>query len=179
MAINKHIVTPDDPDGIVSLGQEASKRLKDTKRNKRVTKAQIRRAIKFIENSGWSYQDVSKVMGWTGEQTDNTEKAAPNDRLKKAKQLHEQTVLSEVDDQELINLFTNDEDLVIASADEQQVEDYYLEPWEGEDGWRFRLMHRNGNIIAGSEAYSSKYAMRNTMYNLSEKLNMEIRPEND
>jgi len=42
---------------------------------------------------------------------------------------------------------------------QKEVAKYFIEPWKSKDGWRFRLRHKNGRIIASSEAYSNKRNM--------------------
>ncbi len=51
---------------------------------------------------------------------------------------------------------------------------YRIEVWEGKDGWRSRIMHRNGNILFNSEAYSSKAACLDTVENFANVTGMKV-----
>jgi len=52
---------------------------------------------------------------------------------------------------------------------------YYVQPWQSKNGWRFRIKHRNGQIIASSEAYSTKQAMEKTLKTLTKQLGLKIK----
>jgi len=54
---------------------------------------------------------------------------------------------------------------------------YRIEAWEGKDGWRSRVMHKNGNILYSSEAYSSKTACMRTAKNFAKITGMSIMME--
>lgn len=51
---------------------------------------------------------------------------------------------------------------------------YKIETYESKDGYRFRIKAINGQIIAHSEAYSSKRSMMRTVRILNKDHNFEI-----
>ena len=51
---------------------------------------------------------------------------------------------------------------------------YKIELYESKDGPRFRILARNGNIIASSEAYSNKGSRTRTVNQLIKNHNFEI-----
>ncbi len=52
---------------------------------------------------------------------------------------------------------------------------YYIGLFEGKDGPRWRLMHKNGNILSTSESYSSMRERDETVVNLAITHKFEIR----
>ena len=52
---------------------------------------------------------------------------------------------------------------------------YYIQTYESKDGARFRIMAKNGKIIADSEAYASKSSLTRTVNNLCKDHNFEIK----
>ena len=60
------------------------------------------------------------------------------------------------------------------NGENEMSEEYYIEVWDSKDGWRWRLMHENGNILAGSEAYSSKQMMEKTADGVAETFKLKI-----
>jgi uncharacterized protein YegP (UPF0339 family) len=60
------------------------------------------------------------------------------------------------------------------NGENEMNEEYYIETWESKDGWRWRLMHENGNILADSEAYSSKQMMSKTADGVAETFKLKI-----
>ena len=60
------------------------------------------------------------------------------------------------------------------NGESEMNEEYYIEVWESKDGWRWRLMHENGNILADSEAYSSKQMMSKTADNVAEAFKLKV-----
>jgi len=51
---------------------------------------------------------------------------------------------------------------------------YRIEMWEAKDGWRSRIMHKNGNILFNSEGYSSKAACMRTAKNFAKLAGMDV-----
>ena len=62
----------------------------------------------------------------------------------------------------------------LRAVESEMNEEYYIEVWESKDGWRWRLMHENGNILADSEAYSSKQMMSKTADNVAEAFKLKV-----
>jgi uncharacterized protein YegP (UPF0339 family) len=56
---------------------------------------------------------------------------------------------------------------------------YTIETYESEDGPRFRIMAKNGRIIADSEAYDTKASRTRTISMLKKDHNFEIVKEAD
>ena len=52
---------------------------------------------------------------------------------------------------------------------------YFIEEYKSKDGPRFRIMSKNGKIIASSEAYASKSSMTRTVNNLLKNHNFQIK----
>ena len=52
---------------------------------------------------------------------------------------------------------------------------YYIKEYKSKDGPRFRIMSKNGKIIASSEAYASKSSMTRTVNNLLKNHNFQIK----
>lgn len=52
---------------------------------------------------------------------------------------------------------------------------YYIEKYESKDGPRFRIMSKNGKIIASSEAYASRSSRSRTVKNLLKNHNFEAK----
>lgn len=53
--------------------------------------------------------------------------------------------------------------------------DYYIEKFDGADGPHFRLMHRNGQKLATSDAYSSHAKCDQTVRGIARAANFEVR----
>ena len=51
---------------------------------------------------------------------------------------------------------------------------YYISLYNSEDGPRFRIKAKNGNIIAHSEAYASKGSRSRTVNRLEKEHNFEV-----
>jgi uncharacterized protein YegP (UPF0339 family) len=49
-----------------------------------------------------------------------------------------------------------------------------VELFKGKDGWRWHLVAANGEILATSEAYSSKDAARRTAGMVADALSVEV-----
>jgi uncharacterized protein YegP (UPF0339 family) len=52
---------------------------------------------------------------------------------------------------------------------------YYIQKYESKDGPRFRIMSKNGKIIADSEAYSNKSSLSRTINKLVKNHNFTIK----
>ncbi len=52
--------------------------------------------------------------------------------------------------------------------------EYRIEMWRSKDGWRWRIRHVNGNILASSEAYSTKKDCRDTVAGLAKATGFEV-----
>jgi hypothetical protein len=52
---------------------------------------------------------------------------------------------------------------------------YYIGLFEAKDGPRWRLMHKNGNILSTSESYSNLKEREDTVVNLAISHKFEIR----
>jgi uncharacterized protein YegP (UPF0339 family) len=54
---------------------------------------------------------------------------------------------------------------------------YYISIYDSKDGARFRIMAKNGKIIASSEAYATKSSLNRTVNNLIKNHNFKKRQE--
>ena len=52
---------------------------------------------------------------------------------------------------------------------------YYIKEYKSKDGPRFRIMSKNGKIIASSEAYATKSSRTRTINNLLKNHNFHIK----
>lgn len=134
--------------------------------------------INILQKAGFSMQDVFSVFHKGKMKKEAYHKAMENikQQLKDGDDLGETEELTNEEEKEIVDAFEKDENLILTTP-KTKSKWYYFEPWESSNGWRFRLMHRNGNIILDSEAYSSKYAMENTLERLAEEFNVDIRQE--
>jgi len=107
-----------------------------------------------------SISEKSLNSKWNKVQEKVTSMKNDNDNLKSSIQLLEKKI---VEQQEEID------DLLATSKK------YFIEVWKSKDGWRFRIKHLNGNIIASSEAYANKRNMLLSANRLSKEANFPIR----
>ena len=56
---------------------------------------------------------------------------------------------------------------------------YFIETYDSKDGPRFRIMAKNGRIIAGSEAYANRNSRSRTISNLKKHHNFEVLKNED
>lgn len=167
--MKEFIENPDQP--LVFEKKITSKTIESNKKKK---------IINVLQKAGFSLQDVFSAFHKGKMEKEAYHKAMKNikQQLKDGDDLGETVVLTDEEEKEIVEAFEKDENLILTTPKEKS-KWYYFEPWESANGWRFRLMHRNGNIILDSEAYSSKYAMENTLERLAEEFNVEIRTEKD
>lgn len=150
---------------------------KQTQKKKELTKKE--KIIDVLQRGGFTLQDVFIAFhkNKMGNQELKQAMQKMTVQIKDSDNIGDTEPLSKEEEKEIVEAFEQDNNLILTTP-KKQSKWYYFEPWESENGWRFRLMHRNGNIILDSEAYSSKYAMENTLERLSEEFNVEIRYEN-